>query len=111
MSPAGPVDVEGEVNQNEQNGDSFLLQVRVVVAEILGPRTLRQLSYYATALNRAVSAYLASDAAGEAARARGHAQVVACLGRSYALAAEDLGAAKVGAILLLSLSIRDTEAT
>lgn len=111
VSPAGPVEVEGEVNVGEQNGDSFPVAVRVVVGDIHGPSALRQLSYYLTALNRCVSAYLASDAAGEAARVRGHAQVVACNSRSYALAAEDIGAAKVGAILLLNLFIRDTEAT
>lgn len=111
VNPAGPVAVEGEVNQDEQNGDSLQVAVRVLVNNITSPETLRRLDYYLTAINRSVSAFLASDAAGEAARTRGHVQIIACLSRSYALADEEIGQAKVGAILLLNLSIRDIGAT
>lgn len=112
VTPASPVDVAGEVNQNEQDAlDALDLLVRIVVAEIVGPKALRQLSYYLVAVNRSVSAFFAETEAARTARQRGHVQIITCQRRSYALSDEDLGAAKVGGQMLLRMTTRDTEAS
>lgn len=111
VTPAGPVDVEGEVNQNEQNGESTQLSVRLIQDDIQSPRAIVANSYYMTALNRAISGFFADSAAGSAARQRGHVHIIACLKRSYALAYEAMGNAKTAGAMVLTLSTRDIEAT
>lgn len=111
VTPAGVAETEGEVNQGELNGATALpVLLRIVVEDVHGPRALRVLDYQLTALNRSISAFFADSAAGQAARQRRHVQLLVCASRSYALAYEDLGAAKVGASLLLTITTRDTEA-
>lgn len=111
VTPASPVDVQGEVNQNEQDGDGLDLLVRLVVEELASAKALRIVAYQMTALNRSISAFFAETVEGRAARERGHVQIISCLSRSYALAYEDLGAAKVVGAMVIRLSTRDTEAT
>lgn len=112
VTPASPVDVVGEVNQDEQDADPGLdVLVRVVVEEIPGPEALRELAYLLEALNKAVSGFFAETVAARAARQRGHVQIITCLARTYALASEQVGQAKVGGAMILRMSTRDTEAT
>lgn len=111
VSPAGAAGTEGEVNVGELNGDEFPVQLRLVVAEIKTPKALRVLAYQGEAINRAVSGFFADSDAASAARQRRGVQMITCAGRSYGLAFEDIGTAKCGFILLITVTTRDTEAS
>lgn len=112
ITPASVVDVVGEVNQDEQDGDPGLdVAVRLIVEDILGPRALIELAYLTEALNRSVSAFFAETEAARTARQRGGVQIITCIARTYALANESVGAAKCGAVMIIRMSTRDTEAT
>lgn len=111
VTPASVVDVQGEVNQDEQDADGFDLLARILVEDIPGPRALVELAYLLEALNRSTSGFLAETEAGRAARQRGHVHIITCSGRTYALANESVGAAKCGAAMIIRLTTRDTEAT
>lgn len=110
VTPASPVEVDGEVNTDQLDGPSFTVQLRVIVEDIEGPRGLIVLSYLVEAVNRAMSAFLADTPDGTAARTRRHVQIIGCTGRTYALAYEAIGAAKVGAVWAGTFFTRDLEA-
>lgn len=110
VTPASPVEVDGEVNQDQLDSPSFTVQLRVVVEDIEGPRGLIVMNYLIDAVNEAMSAFLADTPAGSAARTRRHVQIISCTGRSYALAYEAIGAAKVGAVWAGTFFTRHIEA-
>jgi hypothetical protein len=109
VTPASPVEVQGEVNQDEQDTDGMDVLIRLVANELRTPKALRKQAYYLHALNLSVSGFFADDAAGQAARQRGNVQIIAALSRSYALAYATIGDAIVTGEYLIRCATRNLE--
>lgn len=109
--PDGPLEFEGEVNQDQLDAATLAFRMWLLLEENLTPRGNRIASYYLTAINRALSAFCAETVAARAARERESCQLITCTSRTYAITYDDVGSSKrLGVALLATFTARNTEA-
>lgn len=112
VTPDGPVEFDGEVNQNELDAGAMSFRIWIVFEQGLSPRGHRLASYYLTALNRALSAFCAETPAARAARQREYCQLITCTARIYDFTQDDVGGVqRLGVVMLTSFTVRNTEAS